>query len=463
MKELLLFLLVLVLPLVSAINITHFGRNREKRSTVEEISKWVVSVSCRLPWEIVDALDWDLGEHVPGCDLDLSGVGEYVPQSVLSIYCTGTENRAHSLLETVRMFTTGNCQLHPFFQARKDATYSAPPVEGGSMKRQYEDATTQTSAPWHLDRIDQLYLPLNGTYNYALTGAGVKLYIFDTGARLSHNEFGGRATMFLDVVDYDPTVTGDNSGHGTHCQGLAAGSTKGIARGATLLVIRVLDGDGFGSLSGVIAGIIAVADAQAENLEPAVASFSLTGPADSLFDAYINSLVTTSKVAVAVAAGNAYGSSSCNYSPARASQVLTVAASTISDGIATFSNKGSCTKIIAPGNLLLSAYHLSDSSTAVMSGTSQVYFYFLIIRKPILFLHSASVVYRKRFRTVHSIFCDTEYPALFLLFFIPKSFPIEMYHTIPGSHGCVSNTRYSRGIGFKFSEILCIEFVVCLS
>ena len=70
---------------------------------------------------------------------------------------------------------------------------------------------TQTGATWGLDRIDQAALPLNDTYTYNYTGAGVKAYIIDTGIRISHNEFGGRASDGYDAVDdvYRPlTATG---------------------------------------------------------------------------------------------------------------------------------------------------------------------------------------------------------------------------------------------------------------
>ena len=56
---------------------------------------------------------------------------------------------------------------------------------------------TQTGATWGLDRIDQRDLPLNQTYNYTATGAGVKAYIIDTGIRTSHAQFGGRADVGL--------------------------------------------------------------------------------------------------------------------------------------------------------------------------------------------------------------------------------------------------------------------------
>ena len=56
-------------------------------------------------------------------------------------------------------------------------------------------AVTQSPATWGLDRIDQRDLPLNNSYVYTQTGAGVTAYIIDTGLRVTHNEFGGRASI----------------------------------------------------------------------------------------------------------------------------------------------------------------------------------------------------------------------------------------------------------------------------
>lgn len=86
--------------------------------------------------------------------------------------------------------------------------------------------TTQNNPPWGLDRIDQRDLPLNAQYTYTPTGAGVHVYIIDTGIRRTHTQFGGRAVVGFDAIG-DGQNTNDCNGHGTHVSGTVGGSTYG--------------------------------------------------------------------------------------------------------------------------------------------------------------------------------------------------------------------------------------------
>src|SRR5918912_3508625 len=114
--------------------------------------------------------------------------------------------------------------------------------------------TTQTGATWGIDRIDQRSLPLSGTFTYTATGSGVKAYIIDTGIRYTHTQFGGRAIKGVDEVTYGGSAY-DCNGHGTHVSGTVGGSTYGVAKGVTLVSVRVLGCSGSGSISGVVAGV----------------------------------------------------------------------------------------------------------------------------------------------------------------------------------------------------------------
>jgi subtilisin family serine protease len=88
--------------------------------------------------------------------------------------------------------------------------------------------TTQNSATWGLDRIDQKALPLSGTYTYGGTGAGVTAYVIDSGIRMTHQEFGGRASAGFTAIS-DGRGAGDCAGHGTHVAGTIGGATYGVA------------------------------------------------------------------------------------------------------------------------------------------------------------------------------------------------------------------------------------------
>ncbi len=223
---------------------------------------------------------------------------------------------------------------------------------------------TQNNAPWGLDRIDQRDRPLSGTYTFTRTGQGVTAYVIDTGIRFSHNDFGGRAVPGFSAFSGG---SGDCNGHGTHVASTIGGATYGVAKSARLVAVRVLSCTGSGSTSGVIAGI----DWAAQNHQagqPAVANLSLGGGASSALDAAINRLINDG-VTVVVAAGNS-SANACNSSPARVPNAFTVAASNSSDVFASFSNRGSCVDIIAPGVSITAAWWTSNTATRTISGTS---------------------------------------------------------------------------------------------
>jgi subtilisin family serine protease len=224
--------------------------------------------------------------------------------------------------------------------------------------------TTQTNATWGLDRIDQRDLPLNGTYVYNADGTGVRAYIIDTGIRASHQEFGGRVSGGFTSIS-DGNGTNDCNGHGTHVAGTVGGTVYGVAKKVALIPVRVLNCQGSGTTSGVIAGVDWVT---ANHVKPAVANMSLGGGASSSLDnAVANSIAAG--VTYAVAAGNS-NANACNYSPARAGPALTVGATTSTDARASYSNFGSCLDLFAPGSSITSAWSTSNTATNTISGTS---------------------------------------------------------------------------------------------
>jgi subtilisin family serine protease len=230
--------------------------------------------------------------------------------------------------------------------------------------------TTQSSATWGLDRIDQRNLPLSGSFTYQNTGSGVKAYIIDTGIRFNHNEFGGRATSGYDSVDGGSAD--DCHGHGTHVAGTVGGSTYGVAKGVSLVAVRVLNCSGSGTTSGVIAGVDWVTENHT-SANPAVANMSLGGGASSALDtAVANSIEDGVSYAVAAGNGNQGGRAqdACKYSPARVAAAMTVSATDSTDKKASWANYGTCVDLFAPGVSITSAWYTSNSATNTISGTS---------------------------------------------------------------------------------------------
>jgi Tol biopolymer transport system component len=227
-------------------------------------------------------------------------------------------------------------------------------------------STTQASAPWGLDRIDQRNLPLNNSYNYANAGAGVNVYVIDGGIRLTHQEFGGRAAFAYDNVG-DGRNGNDCNGHGTHVAGIIGGNTYGVAKGAKLWSVRVLNCSNQGAATQVIAGIDWVTG---HNVKPAVANLSFASIINgniTMDTAVRNSIA--SGVTYVVAAGNG-GFDAGTRSPARVAEAITVAASDASDTRASFSNIGSVVDVFAPGVDIVSAGVTDDTITTLRSGTS---------------------------------------------------------------------------------------------
>jgi len=264
---------------------------------------------------------------------------------------------------------------------------------------------TQTNPPWHLDRIDSCFghastcpdsLRLDSTYDHgaALAQEGV-IYILDTGVRISHDDFGGRAIAgFSPKCDHqgasgcthngglyawqgvitDTVNSQISSGlcdsHGTHCASSAAGTTYGVAKGASVVTVGVLDCEGRGYMSDVIAGIEWSVDRaqRLRHVETAVISLSLGGGVSQSEDAAV-AAAHDAGVLVVVAAGND-AEDACLSSPARAPKAITVGATTSQDGMSSFSNHGTCVDILAPGSDITAATTESDSATDRSWGTS---------------------------------------------------------------------------------------------
>lgn len=225
-------------------------------------------------------------------------------------------------------------------------------------------AATQTSAPWGLDRIDQTS-GLDGTYTDAGTASGVTVYVIDTGIT-AHDDFASRLSPGINMIaDRSEDDATDGNGQGTHVAGTIAGTVHGVAKGAQLVPVRVLDDTGSGSISGVIAGIEWVLGNHTPDT-PGIINMSLGGGISESLDDAVEAAVTAG-IVVVVAAGND-ADDACVHSPARAASAITVGATTTTDARASFSNYGTCLDIFAPGSSIRSTW--KDGTTALLSGTS---------------------------------------------------------------------------------------------
>ena len=223
-----------------------------------------------------------------------------------------------------------------------------------------------TTSVWGLDRVDQRSKTLDGQYNITDTGAGVNVYVVDTGLYLSHTEFTGRVPATWTGVN-DGNGVNDCNGHGTHVAGTVAGTTYGVAKKANIIPVRALECDGSGWSSTVMAGMDwAIGHHQAG--QPAVMNLSIGGFTNSSFDTTVQSAINDG-ITVVAAAGNA-GQDACLASPARVPAAITVAATDNLDAQASWSNYGSCVDIHAPGVAIRSAYNNAATGYNTMSGTS---------------------------------------------------------------------------------------------
>ncbi len=223
---------------------------------------------------------------------------------------------------------------------------------------------TQNNPAWGLDRIDQRVTKASKTFTPTDDGDSVHAYVLDTGIRITHADFRGRASYGYDALSGTSNAN-DCNGHGTHVAGTIGGQYFGVAKKVELVAVRVLDCKGRGSLSQVIAGVNWVTT---HAVKPAVANMSMGGSKSASLNAAVQRSIN-SGVTYVVAAGNENANAS-TMSPANLPAAITVGATDAADRRATFSNYGTALDLFAPGVNIRSDYYGGDNLTAVASGTS---------------------------------------------------------------------------------------------
>ncbi|NXG67487.1 PCSK9 convertase, partial [Hemiprocne comata] len=235
------------------------------------------------------------------------------------------------------------------------------------------------SIPWNLGRIVPPQ-PGSGAYNPPNKGDLVEIYLLDTSVQSTHREIQGRVlvTDFESVPEEDSTHVYRQASrcdsHGTHTAGVLGGRDAGVATGASIRSLRVLNCQGKGTISGTLRGLEFIkARLEARPHPPLVVLLPLAGAHSRVLNAGCRQMVQMGVVVVA-AAGN-YKDDACLYSPAAEPEVITVGASNSEDQPASIgtlgTNFGRCVDLFAPGGDIIGAS--SDCSTCftAQSGTSQ--------------------------------------------------------------------------------------------
>ncbi|WP_432828245.1 S8 family serine peptidase [Dactylosporangium sp. CA-092794] len=244
---------------------------------------------------------------------------------------------------------------------------------------------TQNSPGWGLARLDNRANTYDNTYTYPNTATNVTAYVVDSGIRISHDDFGGRATYGRNLVNRslhqipgpgnennsdDPNNANDCDGHGTHVAGIIGGTIYGVAKGISLVAVRALDCNGEGTLGEVLAAVDWVTD---NAVHPAVVNMSLGGDRSATLDTAVrNSIASGLTWTVAAGNGDDAGNpqAACDSSPSDVSEAIVVGASNINDHPAYWSNYGACVDLYAPGVDITSTWITDNAAIKTLDGTS---------------------------------------------------------------------------------------------
>ncbi len=247
-------------------------------------------------------------------------------------------------------------------------------VEPDAEVKLFASGLQTTLYSWGLDRIDDVDLPLDTNYGWNSDGANVNAYILDSGINLNHLDYVGRANYIPNGQNGnfvgDGATAADCHGHGSHVAGTVGGLYSGVAKAVTIWMGRVVNCQGGGTSSMVIAGMDWIA---ANGAKPGVVNMSLGyGNVTAVRDAATRLVAAGFTVAVAAGNGNFIGQpiNACNESPANSPNVLTVGATDTNDKEASFSNFGTCVDLLAPGVNIVSSDYSVTNQVVGMSGTS---------------------------------------------------------------------------------------------
>ncbi|KAI9230011.1 MAG: peptidase S8/S53 domain-containing protein [Piptocephalis tieghemiana] len=225
---------------------------------------------------------------------------------------------------------------------------------------------------WGLSRISRRnWLDPTDTgisYLYPKTaGEGVEVFLLDSGIDASHPDLQGRGVNEATFVPGEPNR--DVLGHGTHVAGVIAGAKYGVAKRARIRSIKVLGRSGKGSVSGIMAGLLYVAQMPRTRAGARIVNMSLHTPQHPGLEEIVR-LVRSRDVLIIASSGNAQ-MDACTISPSSLPRhVLSVGATNALDQATPFTGIGRCLSIQAPGDQIRSLWLAHGYKT--LSGTSGV-------------------------------------------------------------------------------------------
>eukprot|EP00172_Hildenbrandia_rubra_P000759 Plantae.Rhodophyta-Hildenbrandia_rubra.ctg1422.p1 GENE.Plantae.Rhodophyta-Hildenbrandia_rubra.ctg1422~~Plantae.Rhodophyta-Hildenbrandia_rubra.ctg1422.p1 ORF type:complete len:558 (+),score=73.18 Plantae.Rhodophyta-Hildenbrandia_rubra.ctg1422:814-2487(+) len=237
-----------------------------------------------------------------------------------------------------------------------------------------------TTPRWHLYRIVQRE-PISPTsfssqspkfdLRQVRTKVTPRIYIVDSGVKITHEEFEGRASHGRNIIDNSDDA-GDCQGHGTHVAALAAGKTSGVAKQAEIVSVKILDCLGVGFCSDVTSAMMWVLAHHEETKSPASIVVMSVGSRDTKCESTARAAdeMAAAGIVITAAAGNS-GADACALFPAKNRATIAVGATDIDDELYTKSNFGDCVEIHGPGVRVLSAWGAGGDTTTLRStGTS---------------------------------------------------------------------------------------------
>ena len=243
--------------------------------------------------------------------------------------------------------------------AARSAAAEAGPLAGEPVRTKEGSAPQPRSeVPWGVARVKAAYAWSR------TTGKGVKVAVIDTGVDSSHPDLAANYAGGYNAIDPESSPM-DGHGHGTHVAGSIAAvyneaGVVGVAPGARIYGVKVLDEDGGGSYETIIAGIAWAAQNRMQ-----VVNMSLGGPSSAALEKAVKRAAAAGVVIVAAAGNDPEAPVSA---PASYREVIAVSASTSQDGLASFSTIGPEIAFIAPGHEIISTW--PGSKYAKLSGTS---------------------------------------------------------------------------------------------